>query len=226
MTPDPVLREWAAAVAHDLRTPLTAVRGEVELALRRERSAAAYREALERINISVGELMDLSFDLATLASAAPGDHSAQSTVLARLLPTHPTSGGHLAAAFTGDVAALPIAGDERLLARMMTLLCNHAIRHCAAHARICLAATAPGRHEHPRGVHIILAAAPGGFPAATWLHLVDPGPGGSIPRAPGFLALRTCAAIAAHARAELEVNPADAGHALHIRLPLASPSRS
>ena len=43
------LEAFAAAVAHELRTPLAALSGEVDVALRRERSAAAYRDALVRI---------------------------------------------------------------------------------------------------------------------------------------------------------------------------------
>ena len=43
------LQTFAASVVHELRTPLAAVSGEIELALLRDRTPAAYREALERI---------------------------------------------------------------------------------------------------------------------------------------------------------------------------------
>lgn len=39
-------QRFIAEAAHELRTPLTSLRGELELALRRERNAAAYQEAL------------------------------------------------------------------------------------------------------------------------------------------------------------------------------------
>jgi|GEM_PF-870500 len=43
------LERFNADLAHELRTPLTAMRGEIELALRRQRSADALREALQRV---------------------------------------------------------------------------------------------------------------------------------------------------------------------------------
>ena len=64
------LEAFAAAVAHELRTPLAALSGEVDIALRRERSAAAYREALARIAASVAELVELTGDLTFSASSA------------------------------------------------------------------------------------------------------------------------------------------------------------
>lgn len=47
----------AAAVAHELRTPLAALSGEVDVALRRDRSPADYRAALVRIAAAVAELV-------------------------------------------------------------------------------------------------------------------------------------------------------------------------
>src|SRR3954454_4509229 len=76
---------FAAAVAHEIRTPLTAVAGEIEVALRRERSATDYREALVRIAAGVAELVEISADL-TLLGDVPGDaaqslHAALDSIL-------------------------------------------------------------------------------------------------------------------------------------------------
>ena len=71
--PSEQLEAFAAAVAHELRTPLAALSGEVDIALRRERSAAAYRDALARIAASVAELVELTGDLTFLGEQGDDD---------------------------------------------------------------------------------------------------------------------------------------------------------
>lgn len=61
-----------ADAAHELRTPLAAVRAEIDVTLRRPRSADSLREALERIREEVDRLGRLStrlLDLARLAAS-------------------------------------------------------------------------------------------------------------------------------------------------------------
>lgn len=58
---------FVAAAAHELRTPLAAMRTELEVALRRERSAAEYREALEGAMEETGRLQSLAEHLLILA---------------------------------------------------------------------------------------------------------------------------------------------------------------
>src|SRR3954465_4629240 len=65
---DDALPAFAAAVAHEIRTPLAAVAGEVDLALCRDRSAAEYREALRRIGEGIADLVEITGDL-TLVGA-------------------------------------------------------------------------------------------------------------------------------------------------------------
>ncbi len=57
-----------ADAAHELRTPLAALRAGIEVALRRERSVAELRESLERARLEVGRLTLLSSELLDLAS--------------------------------------------------------------------------------------------------------------------------------------------------------------
>lgn len=49
-------RRFSAELSHELRTPIARVLAETELALRRDREPEAYREALEVIGRSVGQL--------------------------------------------------------------------------------------------------------------------------------------------------------------------------
>lgn len=63
-------RQLLADIGHELRTPATVIRGEVEVALRaRTMDAAAHREVLSRIRATVLELGALVEDVLVLASA-------------------------------------------------------------------------------------------------------------------------------------------------------------
>ena len=65
-------RRFTADASHELRSPLTALRGEVELALRKERSPEEYRRVLESALEETERLSALAEDLLTLARADAG----------------------------------------------------------------------------------------------------------------------------------------------------------
>ncbi len=65
-------RRFTADASHELRSPLTAMRGELELALRRERSPEEYREVLESSLEEVERLSRITEDLLTLARSDAG----------------------------------------------------------------------------------------------------------------------------------------------------------
>jgi two-component system, OmpR family, sensor kinase len=60
-------RRFTADASHELRSPLTAMRGEIEVALRRDREAGEYVGVLESTLEEVIRLSQLSEDLLTLA---------------------------------------------------------------------------------------------------------------------------------------------------------------
>lgn len=63
---------FTAQAAHELRTPVTILRGELELALRRPRSADEYRGVLEQIGADLVRLDDLVEGLLLLARVDTG----------------------------------------------------------------------------------------------------------------------------------------------------------
>jgi two-component system OmpR family sensor kinase len=65
-------RRFTADASHELRSPLTVLRGELELALRRERSPEEYREVLESGVEEVRRLSQITENLLTLARSDAG----------------------------------------------------------------------------------------------------------------------------------------------------------
>ena len=129
---DADLQLFAAAVAHEIRTPLTALSGEIEVALRRDRSAEEYREVLRRIAAPLSDLVAITSDLALLSDpvdrSITGSRAARlDAILARL---HDRFSGNRAMRIDALPAAhVQVAGDEQRLARALTLIIEHALRY-------------------------------------------------------------------------------------------------
>jgi heavy metal sensor kinase len=63
-------KQFTADASHELRSPLTVLKGEISVALSRERSAGEYRAALGDLNLTVDEMSVLVDDLLTLSRAS------------------------------------------------------------------------------------------------------------------------------------------------------------
>jgi signal transduction histidine kinase len=166
------MEAFASAVVHELRTPLCAVSGEVEIALRRERPAVAYREALTRIGARLAELVDLTGDLALLA--LPPDPSQYDSISAPLAVSLDTVRAHFPAMnvqVDETDGSVNVGGPPNLVARGLRLLVEHAVRHRAGDAAIRLRVGAPGAGSW--AAVVIEAAAPGFLPR-TWEYFAAP----------------------------------------------------
>jgi heavy metal sensor kinase len=124
-----------ADASHELRTPLTILRGEIEVALRRDRSAAEYRDVLISNREEIERLSRLAENLLTLARAESGQ---------ALGPTEPMDLGIVArevsqrfkplAAQRGvtlelEAPEVKIHGDPQAVERVVFNLVENAIRH-------------------------------------------------------------------------------------------------
>lgn len=91
-------RTFISHAAHELRSPLSTIRGELQLALRRERSAEEYRHAIEETLTDVDSLSQIAEELLTLARVQSSTLHAKRTedILVRELVSetlHATRGG-------------------------------------------------------------------------------------------------------------------------------------
>ncbi|MBL7978876.1 MAG: HAMP domain-containing histidine kinase [Bacteroidetes Order II. Incertae sedis bacterium] len=71
------MEAFTAHAAHELQTPITALVGAVEVALRRERTAEHYRETLKSLHVELGAMRDMVRSLLELARL---EHTADETL--------------------------------------------------------------------------------------------------------------------------------------------------
>lgn len=150
-----------AEAAHEMRTPLTVMRGALDVALRRERTPEEYRETLRLCQQEVQGLQDLQDAVLFLgrgARAAPVQEAVDLGALleaevSRVAAAHPERDVRAVAAAPGTV----VRGDPSLLARLIGNLLDNAALH-----------SVPGG-----AVHAVLAAQGG----SAVLLVEDAGPG-------------------------------------------------
>jgi two-component system OmpR family sensor kinase len=128
-------RRFTADASHELRSPLTALRGEIELALRRPRSPDEYRQVLESGQEEVERLSRITEDLLTLARSDAGVLNprfspVQPLLLAReLAPRLQAMAPEKRVAVTVSGAAdVVINGDADLVRRLLWNLGSNAVR--------------------------------------------------------------------------------------------------
>jgi len=128
-----------ANAAHELRTPLAAIRADVDVTLRRERSPAELRDALERVRDDVARLATLARQLLDLAAGAsrarplaPGDLAATAADAAASLASLAESRG---VTLTVEGAASGRFDAEAMQQAIVNLVDN-ALRVSAAGARV------------------------------------------------------------------------------------------
>jgi signal transduction histidine kinase len=184
---------FAGEIVHELRTPLSVISGNVELALARDRSPAAYREALARIGERVAELIDLTNDFATLAEVntclpSPTDIAALDGVFAALCDRFGVRRGRPVTLMCPQPHQR-LACDEGLLVSALSLLVEHALRHCRDGSRVRLFALAPDNPSATDAAILWLDAIPTGFTAMAWHALAAGTPAG--PSSHGQLRVET-----------------------------------
>jgi heavy metal sensor kinase len=137
------MRQFSTAIAHELRTPLAALRGRTELALMQHLSIDQYRQSLTDQLEELDTLARLISQLLTLARAEAGEIPLQrvpvdvallaSTLVEQLEPVAQAKGCSLAVEVAGAVLVL---GDAGWLERLLLNLLDNAIKFTPAGGRI------------------------------------------------------------------------------------------
>lgn len=233
-------RQFVADASHELRTPVSIVSGEAQLALARDRSPEELRAALRAIRREAERLQHIVGGLFLLARADAGEP---------MLSPEPLYLGELAAECVESVASLaaaraikvehdgsveiPMRGDVALLRRLILNLLDNAIKYTSPGGTVTVSAKSTVDANELR----VIDSGPG-IPPAAQPHLFDrfyrgrregtaaaaPGDPGGVGTGAGLgLAIARWIAEAHGGSLSLEHSSRD-GSTFLVRLPRVAPS--
>ena len=136
--------QFTADASHELRTPVALMRTRTEIALRKQRSEADYRETIVRIHQELERTSALIENLMTLARADSGGEALQvtSTSLNDVLREISEPARLLAGAKSIDYeeqlpeTPLPVSGNAAFLRRLFLILIDNAVKYTPSGGRI------------------------------------------------------------------------------------------
>lgn len=131
-------RRFTADASHELRGPLTALRGELDLALKRDRDGTEYRTVLGRCREEVIRLTRLATDLLTLARSDSGLAAQEvsdldlSILAGRVVERFRAAAAERSIKLVLRGEPTPVRGDPGMLDRVVSNLLDNAIKHATA----------------------------------------------------------------------------------------------
>ncbi|RMH50635.1 MAG: HAMP domain-containing protein [Zetaproteobacteria bacterium] len=145
-------KRFTADASHELRIPLTILKGEVEVALRHPRSVEEYQAHLRQQLEMIGRMQRIVDDLLTLARADAGQLELVQEPVDLTLLLQEVGQHHLILfareqiSLEMDIAeGLRVNGDQRQLERVIYNLLNNAYKYAPRRSSIYLHARAEGR---------------------------------------------------------------------------------
>lgn len=151
------LRAFIADAAHELKTPVSVIRGEAELSLSAERSLEEYRDALRAIADESQRLSLIVSDLTLLAEGETLDHPLERRRIDLKEMVHEVARSlRTLAAGRGVVVEIESTrcgdyrGDERLLRQVVTNLLENAIKFSPSLSRVAVVLAQEGENIEVR----------------------------------------------------------------------------
>ncbi len=137
------IKQFSTDASHDLKTPLTVIRGEIELALRKNRSREDYRITLNTLYEETQKMETITNNLLFLSRVDAVDYkkSFRSIPLDEILlnvfeKTERLAGEKQIAYILYRIESVSIHGDEILLSRLITNILENAIKYTPKGGRI------------------------------------------------------------------------------------------
>ncbi len=219
-------RRFTADAAHELRTPLSLMRSQVDIARSRPRSADDYRHALDGLDADLQRLTALTDALLSIARLDSPEMTPDlaafdmAGTISSVLTLYQGSAESAGIVLTGDTRPTPLVADEDLMIQVLVNLLDNALAHTSPGEQV-TAGCAPGDES----VHIWVKDTGAGIPAPDQARVFDrfyrPDPGRSRTRGGAGLGLAICKAIVdAHHGTIALTSTVGAGTTIDIRLPL------
>jgi two-component system OmpR family sensor kinase len=177
-------RHFAADASHELRSPLTAIAGEIDVALTRERAADEYRDTLVLIRQRVDEMFRLADDLTLLVRAERGvpDAAMRELRVDALLEgcrerlEHVSGERRVRLRVEAVDPDLVVFGDPRLLGRAVENVVANAVQYSAPGGNVVVESSytppAEGAWE-PGCVRVRVTDQGPGIPEPEWERVFD-----------------------------------------------------
>ncbi len=169
------MRRFVADASHELRTPLAVIRGEADVALSQERTAAEYRESLGVVLDESRRLSRLVDDLLNLARADAGriklqveDFYLNELVADCCRSLSPLAAERRITLECRCAADVSFQGDEQLLRRLVLNLLDNALRYTPEGGRV-EAVVEAGE----RGVRLLVSDNGPGIPPEAAPHVFE-----------------------------------------------------
>ncbi|MDA1349201.1 MAG: ATP-binding protein [Chloroflexi bacterium] len=136
-------RRFTADASHELRTPLTIMKGQLDVALQKEREPEDYRNVLQAVNDEVDRLIHLAGSLLTLtrADAREIPLSLEDVAVADLVEGAVDHLQSIAGQQNVELSSVSgngvtVRADEDLLIQLLLNLLDNAIKHTPAGGRV------------------------------------------------------------------------------------------
>jgi heavy metal sensor kinase len=145
-------RQFTADASHELRTPLTVIKGQIEVALQRERDPQAYRHVLQAVNEEVDRMIRLVGSLLTLARADAGQIpitfepvSLRDVVGAAIEQVQPLASRRRVDLQISPSRPVTLRADDDLILQLLLNLLDNAVKYTAAGGHVTVGWNANGR---------------------------------------------------------------------------------